>query len=464
MSKVPVALAVLCIAEGLLSVSAPAQAQSFDCRKATTAVEHLVCTDKALTELDSPLASELNSAITAYPEQRKELISEERRWIADRDERCVMKTSGSIEVMPNCERAQDRQRIADLKASVVKREADVIDAAVAASCRTVVDRYRALASANLGKSPLTALAGSPTSGITVAKALGRAPGDLAAWSAMQDPPFKVGEDLRDAWSQERSFGVWELNRLPGTDLYSISAVAGTAQCIYAVFFEVEKGLAQLVGAPPGFEAGRGASCGVRRSFGRIDNDPALFQELYDSTPKMSSTLTIATWKGGHFVPGCTVAFSYAPAFGGETLNLHQESCTASDCEGLRRAAFQLAEAVQKSPHSARAELLASLSPEQRTEYDNAERIAGARQSAAEADPANVTEQNPLRMPYPSAGQLYVASVGHFTIGWRYFSDWSINFDAPENGKLVRRAAFAVAMKRGELADVTVVPISSQGAR
>lgn len=70
------------------------------------------------------------------------------------------------------------------------------------------------------------------------------------------------------------------------------------------------------------------------------------------------------------------------------------------------------------------------------------------ETPAGADPDSITEEDPLRMPYVHAGQLYAVSLGHFTIGWRYFADWSVRFDAIDDGKLVRRAAFAIGMTKG----------------
>lgn len=463
MPKVLFGLTALGLTEVVICFLAPVQAQSFDCGKASTPVARLICTDTTLAELDLSLASELRSAIAAYPERRTELISEERRWLVDRDDRCVVKTGDATEVMPKCVDAQYRQRIADLKAFVAKHGADVAEAAATGGCKTVVDRYRALASANLGQSPLNALAASPTSGITVSEPLERAPGDLAVWAAMQDPPFKVDDDVQEAWNEkEGTSGVWELSRLPDTDFYSLSSVQGTAHCINSLYFEVKNGRAHLASAPPGFEDEGGASCGVGRAYGHMDQRPAFFQELYDYTPNMTSTLTVARWENGGFVPGCTVRFSFAPAFGGETLNLHKESCDGPNCEGLRRAAFKLVEAAQKDPRNAKANPFASLTPGQKTEYETAERLAGADAAVVEPDPAAITEQAPLRVPYVSERHVYVVSLGHFTLGWRYFSDWSVTFEALENGKLVPRAAFAVAMRKGRLEEVIVTPISPQG--
>lgn len=65
-----------------------AYGQSFDCSKAATPVEHRICASKSLRNMDSWLASALKKAISEAPDDRRELLKEERRWIAYRDKRC----------------------------------------------------------------------------------------------------------------------------------------------------------------------------------------------------------------------------------------------------------------------------------------------------------------------------------------------------------------------------------------
>jgi hypothetical protein len=59
------------------------------------------------------------------------------------------------------------------------------------------------------------------------------------------------------------------------------------------------------------------------------------------------------------------------------------------------------------------------------------------------------------LPYVYQGRIYVASLRHFTIGWREFADWSVEFDSLVNGQLVRQGAFAVGMQKGPLTDVSI---------
>lgn len=459
---------VLVVAFGVTARSA--HAQSFDCARATTTVERVVCADKQLGELDVSLAAALHKALVTYPARRRQLLADERAWIAERDARCAAKVAGKAEAMARCVADRYRAQIAYLDslthpqtaADTPSASGSHADASTdVAICNTVANRYRELGAAGLGKAPLTALASSPRSGVTTSEPLAQVGkedlrGELAGWAYRQDPPFVLDDELQREWDDiKNQAAVWHVSRLPGTAFYSLDSVQGTAHCIFSVYFEVRDRRAHLASEPAGFEEEGGASCGVGRWYGSIDGRPAYFQQLHDYTPRMSSTLTIATWEHGRLGPACTITLFFAPAFGGETLNPQQESCNGPDCDDLHRAALQLVAAVQRSPADAEGQMLASLPTAQKALYDAAVRLAEPEGTPAGADPDSITAEYPLRLPYVQSGRLYAASLGHFTIGWRYFADWSVSFDAIEDGKLVRRAAFAVGMTKGPLQALTV---------
>lgn len=59
-----------------------ARAASFDCDRASTRVEHLVCDDEHLSELDSQLGRAYQLALRSTPPARKAtIIAEESKWI-----------------------------------------------------------------------------------------------------------------------------------------------------------------------------------------------------------------------------------------------------------------------------------------------------------------------------------------------------------------------------------------------
>ena len=62
---------------------------SFDCVKASTSSEKLICSDEVLSKLDNTLAKTYNKTFNAYPkEEREDLSSEQKMWVKKR-EKCM---------------------------------------------------------------------------------------------------------------------------------------------------------------------------------------------------------------------------------------------------------------------------------------------------------------------------------------------------------------------------------------
>ncbi|MFK3737254.1 lysozyme inhibitor LprI family protein [Massilia sp. TN1-12] len=82
MKRLPLAAWVLA---GLAATTA--QATTFDCRKAGTAVEKTICADPALSRLDERLGAAYKEAMHAGAD-RPALVASQRRWIAETRDRC----------------------------------------------------------------------------------------------------------------------------------------------------------------------------------------------------------------------------------------------------------------------------------------------------------------------------------------------------------------------------------------
>jgi len=83
------------------------------------------------------------------------------------------------------------------------------------------------------------------------------------------------------------------------------------------------------------------------------------------------------------------------------------------------------------------------------------RRAGVPAPEAPTNPASYLDQNPLLAPLLHEGAVYLASVGHYTIGWRTFPDWSVKLDRLDHGALTPVGTAFVAMRRGALRAATV---------
>jgi len=361
-----------------------AHAQSFDCHKASTVVEHGICADRALGELGAP------------------------------------------------------------------------PRAGAPVCRIVADRYRPLAASHPGETPLSVLAATAGTGIVVEPGNhGRVPGIgyLATWGARQSPPVNMDDVI--AAAKDFFYGSEPLiDHIAGTPLYSLVVVQGTANCLSAVFFTVANGRAQVVDGPPGLSGDDGRSCMVSLEFGSVGGSPAYFQEEYLYSPRMDSSLSVGLIHGAKFADSCVLNFRFLPVFAAKPLNHWEETCDVADCDGLRRQALTLAGSVQADAAKTLHDALLRLNPRQQAEYADALKLASPAGPAG-TDPAAFTDTAPLQLPWVYQGRLYLVSLGHFTIGWRQYGDWSVIFSQAESGRLVGRASFAVGMQKGPLESVLI---------
>jgi hypothetical protein len=76
----------------------------------------------------------------------------------------------------------------------------------------------------------------------------------------------------------------------------------------------------------------------------------------------------------------------------------------------------------------------------------------ARQSKIK--PAELRDDHPLLLPVVVNRRVYLASVGHFTIGWRVYADWKVAVDAGDADKTSEIARFAVGMAKGRIVAAT----------
>ena len=353
------------------------------------------------------------------------------------------------------------------KASTARDEA--VDR-MTASCRTAVERFRKLPIQS-GKSPLAILTSSDQTGIAVAPndaALDMGALDLDAWARSQSPPIELPEALKVRSGLLPGMYPVAFSRLPTTAVYAVHSEGGTMHCVDSIYFEVKYGKAQIVQGPPREEGEDGDSeCMLDRSFGTIDQSPVMFEERYIYSPRLTSTLEIATWEGDHFAAACRITFEFEPEFTSRTLNSWNDcggepcDCIGEHCDRLREAAYRIVGAIQENPQAARSNLTALLSDREAPRYSEAETAASSRDRGVSKqdsnDPTAMTDTFPFRVPYVQNGRVYVVSAGHFTIGWREFADWSVNFHEVQRDQLIERAKFAIGMWKGKLKGASVEP-------
>ena len=96
----------------------PAQAQggpSFDCAKASNAIDRAICKDKDLAEADREMVTLYSMLLGRLSGPAKEALQKSQvQWIANRNRGC---TSSDADLMTRCLTTRYENRIADLKAS-----------------------------------------------------------------------------------------------------------------------------------------------------------------------------------------------------------------------------------------------------------------------------------------------------------------------------------------------------------
>ena len=81
---------------------------------------------------------------------------------------------------------------------------------------------------------------------------------------------------------------------------------------------------------------------------------------------------------------------------------------------------------------------------------------GDLEKAPIGDPSSYTVEQPLPVPFIEEDQLYMVSVGHWTVGWRDFADWGVSFQRLEGDQLGKQTSFAVGMWKGDLESVRTI--------
>jgi uncharacterized protein len=425
---------ILCVMPSL------ADAQSFDCRRAASSIEVAICADKELAALDSQLAADFKALISTEPKKRDTLVDDERKWLHDRDQRCSQE--GEATSLQSCLTAMYLGRMT----RVAQEATDTPDLrGFHSSCQKIIERYSPLANRHPGEAPLTVLANAPGSGLklteqTVGDTVAAA--DFPAWAAAQKPPFVVSQVLLHVLKEYEDTGnPGALVRVPGTDFYSFTRANGSMGCSDSQSFRVLGGFA-FPWATPGEPSGEG-SCDIGAEYATLDGTPLAIVQDYNWRPGMTASLDVWRWSGRDFSNECQVSLSYKPRFTKETLNDWGEICEGSACEELRRAAFKLAAATEADPSALKDGSLDPLTPAQREEFK-------AMAETFESQPRDPTSNDAFSIPFFDAGHLYLVSIGHQSIGWRDFADYSVLFLELKNGKLIRRGAFSVGTQKGDL--------------
>ena len=290
-------------------------------------------------------------------------------------------------------------------------------------------------------------------------------------AAQLQHPFTPSRELLKAFE-----GVQEalvVSDVPGSELFAANSVGGTAHCNSTVFFAVSQRRARLVPSPNSWENDVGGSCGLTRSFASVDGAPFIIDDNLDAGPSLTSTLTLTGWGNGKWLPPCEARFVFAPRFDAvKTLNdwagldnWEVNDCGAGGCQAFQRAALDLVRQTQQDRAGVEAHLLAVMTVSQREQYQKLKHAgdrldpddvqAGGDDAAKPKTAADLTDTSPLPLPMVVDNRVFLASIGHFTIGGRIFADWKVTVETEDAETTKEIARFAVGMTQGSIVSVSI---------
>jgi hypothetical protein len=313
-----------------------------------------------------------------------------------------------------------------------------------AACNTLLDRYRPLASAHPGESPLDALSHSGKSGV---ERVGSGPDiatskDLVSWGERQQPPVSISSEVSESVDAGSSGGLEKAFGLP---FFMLSRSEGSMHCDDSVFFSLRDGVATTSRDPLSGPEGCDQTAGY---FISLDSVPLYVRENYTASPGMTASLNVAQWRSDHFEAACTLTLSYSPRLTSDNLlDRPKESCNGAGCDEMRKAAFHLVEESTSGEISAD-QILQHLTDEQRKIYQ-------AEKAAVEQTVDEEASDDVILVPYVWQGEVYVVRIAAMTIGWREYADQNVKFEQLKEGKLIQTASFNIGVLKGDLADATV---------
>ena len=303
-----------------------ASGPSFDCARASTKVERLVCRTPALAALDLELEDTYRAAVRSSPPDRPLLQRSQAAWLEERDRAC-----GGDDI--RCLGDLYHRRVAELAEPSARRAIPL--------CVDIAARARSAPSSTRAEL------------VPIAPPLpGPSEPTLAAWNAwgeQQRPPIAFDEVPLE-WAPA-SVTV-RVHRVPGAEVYAASTIQGTAHCWDMALFRNVKGRARAASSPPVWQVGEpGSGCGTLRGFATVNGTVAAV-EATTSPYDLEETVWLSRWDGGRFGAPCEVHLRHRLSFDAST-EAYPEDCRDDACAPFREAAASVVAGLYEA-HAERA--------------------------------------------------------------------------------------------------------------
>lgn len=469
-----------------VALSAP----SFDCAKASTPAEELICN----TDLDETLAARDNELATIYRRvligagnRRANIVAAQSQWIRQRDTACIV-TEKSDHQRAQCLAERYDERIRVLKPMQAGAKESL------ALCNGLVDDYKtALQTVPRDHKAvrfLETLKKAPNVRLEIAESTEFASATRAENPTAEDyikQNFRLDaallqtlrEDTEDG-SLGSSLAVW-MTRLPKTDVYGISTLNGSMRCeAIELLFNAEKDEATEVDIP-----GNQSEC-TGSYFTTIGDQPALISDDFigETSPKnyhLVEGYSIHPWKSD-WLPACNISLTYAPEMNVYPANPapvgaadDTEDCPVGDkaCADLRQAVLTLMRRYKDDPETMPRRLISELSDSQRQQFLMLKAASDAQASGSQENPwetgnykslaldvsgmdAIPLNRQPVALPLVLDGKLLLILAGHqMTTGSRDLSDYDVWVKEMKGDKATFVTSLAISLSFGALREVKV---------
>ncbi|KAF1007848.1 MAG: hypothetical protein GAK28_01324 [Luteibacter sp.] len=421
-----------------------ANAAGFDCAKASSAAEKLVCATPKLSTLDAELGKVYQDAIKAHPELAEAIRLDQRHWLAERDDTTWTFQSGTpVDEFPKM-LADLYQRRIDILSHIGQKPGGPLDVVQKALPDTggASDLVQALAARHV---------------ITLAK-------DVEIKDA-KSLPFQPDATLRG----EISFDNGNVtNRvLEGSPIGSAYSIGGTAHCVSEAPYRLDGKKAAAVDMPPVW----GEDCMTTHALARVGNDIVALR--MDDGNLSEVVLAASQWKGASFGPAVELVSRFD-----RTLSLSGAICGPKEmpCADFGKLALQYATRYAARPQPGTIDKLDK--GMDKATYTAAVAAATAPGGIAPKGSDNGFADLPMfgqniagyRMtgyaseatffPIAFRGETLLGMIGHGHVGWRANEDWLVSAWRLKQGKLEPVASAYIEVAAGKFLYSSPIPVKA----
>lgn len=396
-----------------------ANAAGFDCAKASSAAEKLVCATPQLSALDSDLGKVFQDAIKAHPELADAIRLDQRHWLAERDDTTWTFQAGTpIDGFPKM-LAELYQRRIQILSHIGQKPGGPLD-----TVQKVLP--------DLGGSADLVKALSDHHVITLAK-------DVEV-KDLNVLPFQPDAKLRSEMSLDDGNAT---NRvLAGSPIGSVYSMGGTAHCVSEAPYRLDGKKAAAVDMPPVW----GEDCMTTHGLARIGGDIVALR--MDDGNQSEVVLAFSQWRGSSFGPAVELVSRLD-----RTLSLSGSICGPKEkpCVDFGKLALQYATRYAARPQPGTIDKLDK--GMDKATYTAAVAAATAQGGIAPKGSDNGFTDLPMfdqnisdyRMtgysseatffPIAFRGETLLGMIGHGHMGWRANEDWMVSAWRLKQGKL-----------------------------